>query len=508
MKRIVSFLLTLLVLIVVPAGVRAHDMGPSAGAGPVPGSLGTTHFSNSGTPRAQPDFLRGLLLLHNFEYDAARRSFQAAEQLDPGFAMAYWGEALTYTHTLWGEQDLEAARKSLAKLAPTAAARALKAPTARERGYLAAVDLLYGEGDKTVRDARYSVAMGALSRHYPGDLDARALFALSILGLSNGVRNVPNYMRAAAEAQGVLDVDRLHPGALHYLIHSVDDPIHAPLGLSAARRYGQVAPGSEHAQHMSSHIYFALGMWDEAIDANVRSLRLAHAQQDGGYHSLQWLVYAYLQEGKRPEAEQLLRSVAHDVATGPTRDNRGRLAYVRAIWLAETQDAADPELLAPVDSTGIPAIGYFAAYDFARGIAAGGNSREARSALTQLQARVAAARATTTGNVAADWHDVVTSGEIAQADALSQALEGTIQYYDGDHPGGIAKVRAASLSTDGMEFEYGPPWSAKPLDELLGELLLADGQRSDAAAAFEKTLAVYPNRRLARVGLAAAQAKP
>ena len=450
--------------------------------------------------------MRGLLLLHSFEYGAARSAFQAAERTDPGFAMAYWGEALTYNQTLWGEQDLEAARAALAKLAPTPEQRAQRAATARERSYMASIEQLYGTGDKTLRDANYSAALGELARTYPDDLDARSLYALSILGLTNGVRNVGNYMRAAAEAEAVYEVDKRHPGALHYLIHAYDDPIHAPLGLRAARLYGKVAPGASHAQHMPSHIFFALGMWDDAIYANVASLRIARAQHDGGYHSLVWLTYAYLQKDRRREAEELVRSVAHDVDAGPTKDNRIRLAHERAIWLVETRGAKGADAFSPVDNSGIASIGNFNAYDFARGITAGAGTDAAHAALARLQARTAAASNAPKG-VVADWHDNVTATELEQAAILASALGGAIQCYEGDRTGGIARIREAIAAADHEEFEYGPPWSVKPLDELLGDLLLADGQRDAAAAAFEKTLAVYPNRRLAREGLAAARMK-
>src|SRR5258708_19805070 len=119
---------------------------------------------------------------------------------------------------------------------------------------------------------------------------------------------------------------------------------------------------------MPSHIFFALGMWDDAIAANAASLATARAHGDGGYHSLLWLVYAYLQEDRRQDAEPLIRSVAHDVRAGATKDNRIRLAYARAMWLVETRGADGPDARSPGNSAGIASIGYFAAHHFARRI--------------------------------------------------------------------------------------------------------------------------------------------
>ena len=470
----------------------------------VQGALGVVHFENSGARRAQPAFIRGLLLLHSFEYPAARREFQKAQELDPAFAMAVWGEALTYNHTLWNEQDTAAARAALAKLGATAEERVARGKTAREREYLRSVENLYGPGEKMERDTAYSAALADLSRRYPNDLDARSLYALSLLGLSPK-RDVRTYMRAAAEVEAVYDVDRTHPGALHYLIHAYDDPVHAPLGLRAARLYAKVAPAASHAQHMTSHIFFALGLWDDAITANEASVRVAAEQGEHAYHSLLWLEYAYLQEDKRAPAKAIVQSLARDVASGPTMENRLRAAFSRATWLVETRGAPDPDAMQVVDSSGIASIGYFAVHDFARGLAAleHHDQTAARAALAQLRARIASAQVVP---VATNWFSSLSEDDLAQARALATALQGAAEFAEGQHAGGIAKVREAISSTALMEFEYGPPWSAKPFDELLGELLLADGRRVEAAAAFQRVLVTYPKRRLALEGLAATRA--
>src|SRR5256886_10652641 len=118
--------------------------------------------------------------------------------IDPRFALAYWGEALTYTHPVWDEQDRTAARAVLQRLGPSAEARRDKAPTLREQEYLDAVEVLYGDGAKAARDTAYSKAMERLVAAFPTDREAQVLYGVSLLGLSQGVRDVPTYLRAAA----------------------------------------------------------------------------------------------------------------------------------------------------------------------------------------------------------------------------------------------------------------------------------------------------------------------
>jgi len=482
-----------------------HEKSPAPE--PVVGELGETSFPNSGGAAAQADFMRGLLLLHSFEFDAARESFRAAQAGDPRFAMAYWGEALSHNMPLWGEQDLTAAREVLQRMAPTREARLALAPTARERAYLASVEALYGEGTKEERDSRYHEALGELSRAYPDDLDARSFYALSWLALTGVTRDTGNYMRGAAEAEAVYEINPRHPGALHYLVHAYDDPVHAPLGLRAARRYGRVAPAASHAQHMPSHIFFALGMWDDAIEANVAALETARRQGHGGYHALEWLAYARLQKGQRAEAARLAELVADDVARQPTRAGRSSLAYLRAMWLVEAGGAPDVDGWATVDESGIKSIYAFSAHDFARGVVAArrGDMAAARQYLAQLRARTDSAQADVAG-VVASRYETVTPEELKQGQLLAMALEGAVRFEEGDTVAGLDRVSQAIVGLDAMAFEYGPPFSAKPLDELLGDLLLEAGRPAEAAAAYAKNLTVYPGRRLSVAGLEAARA--
>ncbi len=230
--------------------------------------LGKIYFPTSANQAAETHFINGVLFLHNFEYEQARAAFQQAEKADSTFALAYWGEAMTYNYPVWNEQNLSEARKVLAKLAPTDTERVERAKTEKEKGFIQAINLLFGKGSKLERDAAYTESMRKLYRQYPNDDEIAAFYALALLGLTEGTRDFQTYMQAAAIVEEISQDNPKHPGALHYAIHSYDDPIHAPLGLRAARIYAQIAPDASHALHMPSHIFLALGMWDDVIASN------------------------------------------------------------------------------------------------------------------------------------------------------------------------------------------------------------------------------------------------
>src|SRR6266508_5180419 len=237
-------------------------------------ALGSVTFPNSGSAVAQPSFIEGVKFLHSFEWEDAADAFRKAEQADPGFALAYWGEALSHTggHHYPPEQDMAAARKALVKLAASRAERLAKAPTERERGYLNAVEVLYGEGDGQERAQQYAAAMGQLSARFPDDDDAATLYALALMRTARrGRESVRVDMQAGAIALRVFRRNGNHPGAVHYIVHAFDDPSRAIIGLEAADVYAYLAPDAPHALHMPSHIYVQLGQWDKLSAANERS---------------------------------------------------------------------------------------------------------------------------------------------------------------------------------------------------------------------------------------------
>ncbi|HEX8526776.1 hypothetical protein [Allosphingosinicella sp.] len=459
-----------------------------------PPAQSTVSFENSGNTAAQPAFHRGLALLHNFEYSRAAAAFREAHAADPGFVMAYWGEAMTFNHPVWMVQDAEAARAVLARLAPTPAERSGRARTERERGLLEAVEILYGEGSKEERDRSYSVRMEALALRYPDDVDIQSLYALSLLGLAHDGRDVRLYMRAAAILEPLFAAHRSHPGVLHYLIHSYDDPTHAPLGLRAARLYGAVAPDAPHARHMTSHIYLALGMWDEVIEANVAAdsavdrLRIASGRPGTSCgHYNEWLHYGLYQRSRNAEAAALADACFAE-AQGDAGNARPLLSWAdMAVRGALETDSAPRRLTADAD----PAAQFSLAYaDLLRARDAG-RARQARAALTRIDSVLAGLSGPA---FLARRRAVV----LAQAAAIESLLSDRVEE-------GLAELRRAAEAERSMPAEFGPPLVEKPSFELLGDELLRLGRRAEAAAAYRTALELAPGRRLSLQGLAAAE---
>ena len=464
---------------------------------------GRTEFANSGAAEAQAPFLRGLLMLHSFEYEDAREAFQEARRIDPDFAMAAWGEALTHNHPIWQEQDADAARAALAGLAPASEGRLAKAPTEREKAYLRTLDVLFGEGSKEDRDFAYADALADLSVAYPDDLDAAALYALAILGTAHEGRDFGIYMDAAAVAEEVFAANPEHPGAAHYLIHAYDDPIHAPLGLRPARVYADLAPAASHALHMPSHIYFALGMWDEGAEMNVRSYEAAKARTDArgeplnghGWHAFTWLHYARLQQGRYADADALLDRVAEVAETG-VMSAVWRLSTLRAHQAVETEREPSVPAMAP-DGESIPPLAIFNA--FTRGFSAyhRGDAAEMDAAHAAIEAALAEMEADLSADEMAD-------GENASLRILGLELEALVRLAGGDADGALALLDEATALEDAMPLDFGPASPVKPSHELLGEVLLELDEPEEAWVHFDETLARYPRRARSLLGLARA----
>ncbi len=493
-----------------PAALFVAALMIAASTGPLRAQdeLGKIDFPTSGAAAAQPAFLKGVLLLHSFEYDDAKEAFQEAQKADPGFAMAYWGEAMTYNHAVWQQTTPDLAKAALVRLAPTAGGRLAKAPTAREKDWLTSLESLYGPGDKLARDRAYAEHMRRMHQRYPADDEVTAFYALALLGTSHGGRDFSIYMKAAALVEQVYAKNPQHPGAAHYLIHSYDDPVHAPLGLRFADAYSKIAPAAAHALHMPSHIYFALGMWDEASAINERSMRAADARRDEnkldvdarGFHAMLWLVYGYAQQGRFEEARALLGQLDADAKTSGSVRARGHLALARAAWLVESRKWGESK--SPVVATDLGADAAIADL-FAIGMAAirSGNRRIGGDTLQQMAALMedvpvnGAPVTGSTGPAAGAGSDQ------RAAQIMAQQLEAILLFSEGRREEALVLARQAAVVEDGLSFELGPPVPVKPAHELVGEMLMDLRRPKEAIPAFETSLKRHPRRALSLLGL-------
>ncbi len=464
-------------------------------------SVGETSFENSGAPAAQAEFARGVAQLHNFEYDDAAAHFRKAQEIDAGFAMAYWGEAMTKNHPVWHQQDREAGREVLLRLGATADTRAAKAKTDREKLYLRAVEILYGDGAKADRDQEYEAAMEGIHTSYPNDVDATSLYALSILGSAEHGRDFAIYMRAAAVLEEVFPSHRTHPGVVHYLIHCYDDAIHAPLGLRAARIYSQIAPDAGHAQHMTSHIFLALGMWDEVIKANETAMAVVN-QHRAAFgkapvscgHYAEWLHYAYLQRGRIEDARAILLKCREQAGQGAESFTQMRTDFLinSQLW-GDAAAAWDfPESAGSIDSQ--------LTFDFATAL----------SKLKQHDAHAQAAvqRFEDTRRKFVIWNAKQESpSETAdkRAEILSGELKALVEVSHGRPAQAVDRLKTLALQEHALPVEFGPPFVNKPVDELLGEILIEQHDLPEAHRAFTAALAAAPGRRVAAAGLQASQ---
>jgi tetratricopeptide (TPR) repeat protein len=486
------------------------------------GNLGLIDFPNSGARAAQEPFVRGVLLLHSFEYGDAAEAFRQAQTIDPGFALAYWGEAMTHHHPIWQEENVAAARDALGKLATTPAERRAKAGTEREKGLLDCVEILYGEGSRKDQRLAYSRAMGLLHDRYPEDLEVASFYALSILGTSFGVRDVPTYMRAAAVAEEVYAKNPQHPGAIHYLIHAYDDPVHAPLGLRVARAYGRVAPAASHALHMPSHIYFALGMWDDSAASNEASIAAADARvarkglgvENRGLHALYWLAYTYLQEGRIDAARTLLTQMRKDAESSGSMRVRFHYAAMKAAQAVVTGEGTARSASAMPVETADLVLPISAGDHLVEGLAAAraGDLDAARALLKTMREqsdRVSEAEAEAVHAGCAPGVSPYTATDPPGRQAalvMAEELAGVIRLKEGRPEEAVKTLRHAAEMEDGMGFDFGPPAVVKPANELLGETLLEMGRSREAQAAFAAALTRAPGRSLSLAGLARAAA--
>ncbi|MDN5215415.1 hypothetical protein QQ020_25270 [Fulvivirgaceae bacterium BMA12] len=482
--------------------------------------LGNIDFPTSGKAIAQNDFIMGMLLLHSFEYDDAAEFFRKAQKKDPDFAMAYWGEAMTYNHPIWFQQEKNRAISALNKIAPTPIERLQKCQLPIEKALMAAADVLYGAGSKKERDLEYMGFLKSLHDKHPGNHEIACFYALSLMGSRHNGRHIPTYLEAAGITEKVLEKNPRHPGALHYTIHAYDEPAHAHLGLPAANAYARVAPGSEHALHMPSHIFVALGMWNEVVASNeasweageqrVERKKLHHSQR--AYHSLLWLTYGYLQQERFEAAKKMIAIIQDDVKHHTTRRAKVHLNQMRAAYLVNSRKWDDDvgDIKINLEGTGLVNASLNA---FINGMVVleRNDVANAEKMVREIAGmRQKKAPETLDANLTMCYAPGTMPKKTQEARTsliLENELQAAIFIKQDKLSEAESILKKAIALEENMSFSFGPPVIAKPPQELYGEFLLANNRPEEALAQFEKVFERAPKRTLALRGYAAAASR-
>ncbi|MFK7774127.1 MAG: hypothetical protein AB8F94_18390 [Saprospiraceae bacterium] len=479
-------------------------------------NLGKIEINVTGSAEAMPYFHEGLLLLHSFEFDDAGEKFAKAIELDSSFAMAAWGEAMSYNHPLWRERYTEDGVAALKKLGDTPEARLEKAPTEFEKDMLSAVEILYTEGEKKKQDVAYKDQMEKLYKKYEGNHEVAAFYALSLLGSVKGGRDTETYEKGAGIAQSIIDENPNHPGALHYLIHSYDDPGHAKLALSAANSYSKVAPDAEHALHMPSHIYVAMGMWDEVISSNIASYEASVARMKDkeldndarGYHAFKWLMYGYLQKGNFAKAKEMVYDMKKYCDEKPSSKARAHFIMMQGAYLTESGDWEDSIAMKTVELEELN-LSTQAVQSFTQGMLAyhqkdKNNLTNAIKAISKLridgEARMVVGQPKTCSGVSRYKQPPTKSG-VNTTWVMEMELNALLAMLDGKKATVDKWLASATALESETSFSYGPPNIVKPSHELYGEWLLNDDKKEEAKKQFEIQLERAPKRLLTEKGL-------
>ena len=462
--------------------------------------VGIVHFPSSCLAAEQKPVERGVAMLHSFWYEEAEKQFQQIEKDDPKCAIAHWGVAMSLWHQLWNRPDIAALDRGGAELK---SAKSLPG-TPREKNYIAALTKFYEHPRKPYqkRVTAYSKAMEKVYAKNSDDHEAAAFYALSLLAAEpDHDKANSNRKQAAVVLEKLFAEEPNHPGVAHYLIHTYDKPEMAQLGLPAARKYAQLAPAAPHALHMPAHIFARLGLWQDDIDSNVRSIAATQkeaAEHMGGeghqFHAMDFLVYAYLQTGHEQDAQKIIDEVR---AMPPMHDMYGMGFDPRMFALSSFPASYELELhhwneaaqLTPVSGAGDydQSVTYTAR---AIGAARNGNVEQARKEIAQLegiQKKLASNKKKNQGE-----YDGV-GDELVEAKAW-------LAFAEGRHDEALRSLRAIADKEEGeAEASQGIPEH-----EMLGDMLLENKRPEEALVEYETTLKTNPGRFDALYGAAQA----
>ena len=487
MKRLLLILIPLLASCCVAAADEGHDHH----AGQSQAQLGTVHFPTTCAKQVQTEFESGVAMLHSFWYEEAEKTFAEVASKDPSCTMAHWGSAMSLYHPLWGKMPDESLRRGREQMAMSARMKA----SARERQYLDAVGAFYKDSDKLDHRTRflsYQKAMEQVREKYPADDEAAIFYALSLLETGKPTAAVlANHKKAGEILKAEFSKNPQHPGVAHYMIHAYDNPLLADQGLEAARSYASIAPAVPHAQHMPSHIFTRLGLWQDAVKSNAAAEASAHAYEERAHlngvwdqrmHPLDYLEYAYLQMGDDAHAKAIVDQVANlRPMTPEVQASAYAFAAIPARYYFETRNFSAAKDLAPRSSQypEFDAITYLAR---AVGHADVEDVAGARAEIAKMS----------------DIRDgVVKQGDAYAAEQVEimilEASAWTL-FAEKKNDDAVESLRKAAAMEDATDKLPVSPGNLLPAREMLGDLLRTLGRPEEALKEYEASMKTTPNR--------------
>jgi len=467
--------------------------------------LGIVNIEITGNKKAVPHFEKGLLLLHSFEYSDSREAFIDAQEEDPELLMAYWGDAMTHNHSLWTEQNFEKGIEALNKLKQVE--KNVKI-SELERDLIDAVKVLYeSDSIKVKRDENYAKTMSDLYIKYPDNHEVAAFYALSLLGSVEDGRDETIYGKGAEIAQGILEENPKHPGALHYVIHSYDDPDHAELALSAADSYAVVAPDASHALHMPSHIYMALGMWDKVVSSNENSFQASInrmiaknlAPNGRGYHAYHWLEYGYLQQGRFEDAKKMVLDMEGFMKAAPNQYSKSHMVYLKGTYLVESDDWNSEIADIPVDIDDLNVVTR-SKFRFIEGMKAFKSNDP--GALDLVIEEVKTDHDKESYLVTYDDAPLCSGASryntspsmLVRTEIMLHQLKALKSWLKNNNEDTEFHLKKTLVLEENLSFSFGPPVVQKPTTELYADWLLDQGRHEEALTQYKATLERTPKR--------------
>ena len=460
--------------------------------------FGTVEFSLSCAEKVRPDFNLATALLHSFEYTEAEKVFAKVIEEDPECVMAYWGAAMCSFHPQWAPPDQAELLKGSQIIS---LARSInKDKSTRESDYLEAIATIYDQWrilDYHTRLLKFEKASKKIVDKYPDDKEAAIFYALALGAAADpSDKTFCNQKKAGDILNSIYVNEPNHPGIAHYIIHNYDYPELAELALPAARKYASIAAASAHAQHMPSHIFTRLGLWDEAIQSNIKSIAAAqcYAQNSGAkghwdeeLHGLDYLIYAYLQKAEDDKALEQIQYLKTIKEVFPQNfKDAYSFASMPARYVLERRDwAAAVKLeLEPADFPWEKFLWERANINFGRllGTIHTHQLKDARIELEQLQSI---------------HTKLILANESYKANLVLiqiKAGKGWIALAEGQMTQAIKLMTEAADMEDATTKHPVTPGEIIPARELLGDMYLEMGDFTRALDAYEADLKRHPNR--------------